>query len=158
MQNAAFAKVYGIQAGFEAKLPAGFGLNGRFNYQKGDEELDDGTTSPLRHAAPFFGLAALTYSAERLKLDLYGTYSAEVSYENLPPEEQAKTYMYALDEDGNPYSPAWYTLNFKAMYQITEIFSVSGGVENLTDVRYRPYSSGISAPGRNFILSLKASF
>jgi hemoglobin/transferrin/lactoferrin receptor protein len=44
------------------------------------------------------------------------------------------------------------------MYQITDIFSVSGGVENLTDVRYRPYSSGITAPGRNFILSLKASF
>ncbi|MFA4862568.1 MAG: hypothetical protein WC605_02230, partial [Bacteroidales bacterium] len=59
---------------------------------------------------------------------------------------------------GNPYSPAWYTLNFKVMYQITDILSVSGGVENLTDIRYRPYSSGITAPGRNFILSLKANF
>lgn len=158
MQNAAFATVYGIQAGLEAKIPAGFGVSARFNYQKGEEELDDGSTSPLRHAAPFFGVASLTYSADKLKLDLYGNYSAEVSYENLPPEEQGKDYMYALDDDGNPYSPAWYTLNFKAMYQITDIFSVSGGVENLTDVRYRPYSSGITAPGRNFILSLKASF
>lgn len=158
MQNAAFATVYGIQAEIEAKIPGGFGFSTQFNYQKGEEELDDGTTSPLRHAAPWFGQSGLSFSADKLKLDFYAVYSGEVSYENLPPEEQGKDYMYAKDKDGNPYSPSWYTFNFKAMYQITDIFSVSGGVENLTDVRYRPYSSGITAPGRNFILSVRASF
>jgi hemoglobin/transferrin/lactoferrin receptor protein len=44
------------------------------------------------------------------------------------------------------------------MYQFTNHLSISAGVENLTDQRYRPYSSGIVAPGRNFILSLKATF
>jgi hemoglobin/transferrin/lactoferrin receptor protein len=29
-------------------------------------------------------------------------------------------------------------------------------LENITDIRYRPYSSGISAAGRNLILSLRA--
>jgi hemoglobin/transferrin/lactoferrin receptor protein len=158
MQNAAFATVYGVQAEIEVKIPGGFGFSSQFNYQKGEEELDDGTTSPLRHAAPWFGMSALTYSADKIKMDLYATYNGEVSYENLPPEEQGKDYMYAKDENGNPYSPAWYTLNFKVMYQITDILSVSGGVENLTDIRYRPYSSGLTAPGRNFILSLRASF
>jgi hemoglobin/transferrin/lactoferrin receptor protein len=158
MQNAAFATVYGIQAGLEAKLPFGFGLSTQFNYQKGEEELDDGTTSPLRHAAPWFGVTALTFSADKIKMDLYANYSGRVLYENLPPEEQAKDYMYALDDEGNPFSPGWYTLNLKMMYQITDIFSVSGGVENLTDIRYRPYSSGITAPGRNFILSVRATF
>jgi hemoglobin/transferrin/lactoferrin receptor protein len=158
MQNAAFATVYGLQAEIEAKIPGGFGFSSQLNYQKGEEELDDGTKSPLRHAAPWFGQSSLTFSAEQLQLDFYATYSGEVGYENLPPEEQDKDYMYAKDNDGNPYSPSWYTFNFKAMYQITDIFSISGGVENLTDVRYRPYSSGITAPGRNFIISLRASF
>jgi hemoglobin/transferrin/lactoferrin receptor protein len=158
MQNAAFATVYGIQADIEVKIPGGFGFSSQLNYQKGEEELDDGTKSPLRHAAPVFGMSSLTFSADKLKMDLYATYSGEVSNENLPPEEQNKDYMYAKDENGNPYTPAWYTLNFKAMYQISDMFSVSGGVENLTDVRYRPYSSGITSPGRNFILSLRASF
>jgi hemoglobin/transferrin/lactoferrin receptor protein len=158
MQNAAFATVYGLQAEVEVKIPLGFGFSTQINYQKGEEELDDGTTSPLRHAAPWFGMTSLTYSADKLKIDFYATYNGEVSFENLPPEEQGKDYMYAKDDNGNPYSPAWYTLNFKVMYQITDILSVSGGVENLTDVRYRPYSSGITAPGRNFILSLRASF
>jgi len=66
--------------------------------------------------------------------------------------------MYASDKDGNPYSPGWYTLNIKAMYVLNDMISVSAGIENLTDIRYRPYSSGLVAPGRNFILSLQAAF
>jgi hemoglobin/transferrin/lactoferrin receptor protein len=158
IQNAANATVYGIQAGVEIKLPEGFGITSQLNWQKGAEELDDGTTSPLRHAAPIFGITSLTYSAHKLKLDFYGMYSGEVPYSKLPQEEQGKNYMYAIDADGNPYSPSWYTLNFKASYQLTEHFSVNGGLENITDRRYRPYSSGLVAPGRNFVISLKASF
>ena len=158
VQNAANASVWGIQVGLEIKLPAGFSFSGHYNYQKGEEELDDGSTSPLRHATPWFGVASLTYTAQKLKLDIYSTFSGEVSDEDLAKEEQAKTYIYASDENGNPYSPGWYTLNFKALYQLNEFFSISGGIENLTDQRYRPYSSGIVAPGRNFILSLKATF
>jgi len=158
IQNAAFATVYGIQAGLEVKLPAGFGFTSQFNYQKGEEELDDGTKSPLRHAAPWFGVSHLTFTSGKLELDLYGIYNGEISYANLAEEERGKAYLYAQDADGNPYSPSWYTLNIKALYQITTNFSVSAGVENLTDQRYRPYSSGIAGPGRNFILALRARF
>jgi hemoglobin/transferrin/lactoferrin receptor protein len=104
VQNAAFATVYGFQAGVEIKHSSGIGLHGRFNYQKGEEELDDGTTSPLRHAAPYFGTAAVFYSGEKFRLDLYSKFSGEVSYENMPQEEISKDYMYARDENGNPYS------------------------------------------------------
>jgi hemoglobin/transferrin/lactoferrin receptor protein len=34
---------------------------------------------------------------------------------------------------------------------------VNTGVENILDYRYRPYSSGIVAPGRNFIVSFRVS-
>lgn len=158
IQNAAFATVYGIQAGLEVKLPAGFGFTTQFNYQKGIEELDNGTKSPLRHAAPWFGISHLTYKANKLELDLYAMYNGEISYANLCEEERGKDYLYAKDADGNPYSPAWYTLNIKALYQITDNFSVSAGVENITDRRYQPYSSGISGAGRNFTLALRARF
>jgi hemoglobin/transferrin/lactoferrin receptor protein len=49
-------------------------------------------------------------------------------------------------------------LNLKVQYQLAALLMLSAGVENLTDQRYRPYSSGIVAPGRNFIVALKASF
>ena len=158
MQNAAYAYVYGIQAGVELNLPADLKILSKFNYQKGEEELDDGSMGPLRHAAPWFGSTHLLWKHERFTADLFGIYNGEIPYEELAPEEQGKDYMYAVDADGNPYCPSWYTLNIKAMYQVTNFLMVSAGIENLTDQRYRPYSSGIVAAGRNFIVSLKGNF
>ncbi|HEY8401788.1 MAG TPA: TonB-dependent receptor [Cytophagaceae bacterium] len=158
IQNAANANVYGIQAGITIKLPAGFEVSSDINYQKGEEELDDGSKSPSRHAPPMFGVTKLTYSANKLNMQLYAVYSGAKKFEDLPEEEKGKTEIYAKDVNGKPWSPSWYTLNFKAMYQFAENYTISAGVENITDQLYRPYSSGIAAAGRNFVLSLRANF
>lgn len=158
VQNAAKASVYGFQAGLEIKLPAGFSFSSDLNFQKGEEELDDQSKSTLRHAAPLFGMSSLTYKAEKLNLQFYTNYQAERKFEDLPFEEQLKDEIYAKDSNGNNFAPSWYTLNLKSMYALTEKLSLSAGVENLTDQRYRPYSSGISGAGRNFVLSLRADF
>lgn len=158
IQNAANAKVYGIQAGIEVKSASGFYFHGDLNFQKGEEELDNGEKSPSRHAAPFFGVGRLGYANSKLDLQLNAQFSDEVSYDNLAEEEKGKPEIYAIDSNGNPYSPCWYTLNLKSMYKLTENFTVTAGLENITDQRYRPYSSGIVAPGKNFILALRAKF
>lgn len=158
IQNAAVAHVYGVQAGVEVKLPKGFGFSTDVNFQKGEEELDNGETSTSRHASPFFGVSRLNYKANKLRMELNVNYQGKYDFDELPEGEKEKTEIYALDENGDPYAPAWYTLNFKALYKLTDTFDVSGGIENLTDQRYRPYSSGISGAGRNFILSITAHF
>nr|WP_299202225.1 TonB-dependent receptor [uncultured Brumimicrobium sp.] len=158
IQNAANANVYGIQAGVDINLSKGFMLTSKFNYQVGEEEMDDGTLSPSRHAAPWFGVTRLSYTYRKLRLEVNAQYQGERSHENLSVSEQGKTDIYALDSNGDTYAPSWYTLNLKAMYQFHENFSVSGGLENITDQRYRAYSSGLSGAGRNFILSLTANF
>lgn len=156
IQNAAVANVYGLQAGLEVKLPAGFSFSSDLNTQRGEEELDDETTSASRHAAPLFGVSRLTYKTGNLNMQFYMAYQGERKFEDLAVEEQSKDEIYAKDANGNNYAPSWYTLNIKAMYELTERFTISAGLENITDQRYRPFSSGISAPGRNFILSLTA--
>ncbi|RYC67143.1 TonB-dependent receptor plug domain-containing protein [Spirosoma sordidisoli] len=158
IQNAAKARVYGLQAGLEFSLPAGLRLSSQFTYQKGDEELDDGTTSPLRHAAPWFGITRLSYTTRKLRLEVYAVYNDAVTNAELPQEELGKDYMYALDAMGKPYTPAWYTLNLKGQYSLNRYLTVNAGLENITDQRYRPYSSGISAAGRNLIISLRGRF
>jgi len=158
IQNAAAAHIYGLQAGLELKLPAGFDLLSDFNYQKGEEELDDGTTSPSRHAAPWFGMTRLVYTSDKLILELATIYQEERKHEDMPEEEKGKTEIYALDANGNTYAPGWYTLNFKAIYRFSAQLSLSAGIENITDQRYRPYSSGISGSCRNFFLSLQTNF
>lgn len=158
IQNAAKANVYGFQASIELKPVKHFMIASQYNYQRGEEEMDSGNSSRSRHAAPPFGVTRLVFSDKKLQLQLYAVYCSEVSYENLNEEERQKPFIYAKDANGKPYSPAWYTLNLKAAYQLSDIFSFSGGLENITDQRYRPYSSGIVAGGRNMMLSLQARF
>ncbi len=158
IQNAAYAKVWGIQADFELMLTKQLMLSSRFNYQKGTEEIDNGTTSPLRHATPWFGVTKLTYMGKKLKIELFANFSGEVSYANLAEEERGKPYIYAIDSNGKPYSPSWYTLNLRSQYQINKTLAISGDIENITNQRYRPYSSGIVAPGLNFIVAVRARF
>jgi hemoglobin/transferrin/lactoferrin receptor protein len=158
IQNASRAEVMGFQAGMEVKLPEGFSIGSRFNWQKGEEEMDDGTVSPSRHVAPWFGVSRLNFERDRLRMRFSVMYSGGVSHENLNPEERDKPEIYATDADGNPYSPAWHTLNLHGDYRMNDHWTISAGVENLSDQRYRPYSSGIVAPGRNFILAARARF
>lgn len=91
-------------------------------------------------------------------MQLYSMYMAERTHEDLPFGEKTKDELYTKDADGNTWAPAWNTLNFKAEYLLSQTFTISSGIENLTDKRYRPYSSGISAPGRNFVFSVRANF
>lgn len=158
LQNAAFAEIYGIQAGLEIALSKQFFLISRYNWQKGTEELDDESTSPSRHAAPAFGLTRLIYQHKKLKMELTAQYSAERSFEEMPEEEKGKPAIYAIDENGNPYSPSWTVFNFNSTFQLHKNLQVMAGVENISDQRYRPYSSGIVASGRNFTFGIKGSF
>ena len=152
IQNAAFAEIYGFHAGFEIDLPLGFYLSSRYNVQIGKEELNNGATTNSRHAAPAFGLSTLGYKKGKIHLQFYAAYSASVPYENLNEEERQKPAIYARDEDGKPYSPDWYTLNMKGMFTVFKSSTLNIGLENLTNQRYRTYSSGIVAPGFNAIV------
>ena len=91
-------------------------------------------------------------------MELNAQYHSAFAFEDLPLTEQDKPYLYAADANGNPYAPAWYTLDFRALYRISETFTLSAGVENLTDQRYRPYSSGLAGAGRNVVLSGRVGF
>ncbi len=158
IQNASSARVYGIQAGLEWALSSRFLLTSRYNWQRGTEELDDESRSPSRHAAPAFGLTRLTYSLNRVKIELSSLYSASVPFDRMPQEERGKPLLYVSDDQGRPYSPSWVIVNLNSSLQISRSITFTAGIENIGDSRYRPYSSGLAAPGRNFVFSLKGGF
>jgi hemoglobin/transferrin/lactoferrin receptor protein len=158
IQNAAFAEVKGIQAGMEVAISKQLLLTSNYNWQKGVEELEDKTTSPLRHAAPNFGATKLRYQGKKMTLELSSQYSAAMPFEKMPQEEIGKPAIYATDTNGNPYSPSWLIVNFAARIPITPSIQINAGIENIGDLQYRGYSSGIVSPGRNFQVSVKGTF
>lgn len=158
IQNAAFAEVKGIQAGLEVALGKHLLLSSNYNWQKGVEELDNSTTSPSRHAAPNFGTTKLRFQSKKMTLELSSQYSSAMPFEKMPQEEIAKPAIYATDANGKPYSPKWMIFNLAARIPISSFLQINAGIENLLDLQYRGYSSGIVSPGRNFQISVKGTF
>jgi hemoglobin/transferrin/lactoferrin receptor protein len=158
LQNVTKINVIGVQAGIELYYK-GFGLRSNISFQDGKEQTPDSLVFyPLRHAAPTFGSTHLTYEyRNKLKADFYVIYNAKMDFDDLALTERVNA-SYARDEANRAYVSGWYTLNFKLAYTPSPFITLSAGVENIADIMYRPYSSGINAPGRNFITSIRVKF
>ena len=126
-----------------------FRSNLSYTFGETDEKI------PMTHIAPLFGSTHLMYKKGGLTMDFFAEYNGEKPFKLFDPAEIAQPEIYATDKNGNPYSPSWYTLNIKTSYVLKKWCELGIGVENILDHRYRPFSSGIVAPGRNFILSLR---
>ncbi|KAA1247675.1 TonB-dependent siderophore receptor [Aquimarina sp. RZ0] len=157
IQNAANARIYGFEAGISYDFARNLTLSSQYTFTGGEEELDDGSISPSRHVAPQFGNTHIKYTGDKWMIDAFAMYNGKFDFEDLAPSQQNNDFLYAKDENGNPYSPSWYTLNIRSQFQFTKSLQSTFTIENITDQRYRPYSSGIAGAGRNFILSLKYS-
>ena len=158
IQNGGKAEIYGFEAGVEINFTKNLQFTSQYNYTGGYQLEENGSRVAVRHVAPQFGNAHLIWEYKKLKLDAYANYNGQFDYEDLAPEEQNKAYLYALDENGNPYSPSWYTLNFGAQYKINKAFQINTSLENISNQRYRTYSSGITAAGINFITAVSYHF
>ena len=158
LQNVARATVTGLQVSTEIYLVPSLSLVSHANWISG-KETDDASDEqvPLRHAPPFYGSTALRYRVKKITAELNSQYNSQIRNRDLAPSEQLKTDIYAKDAEGKPYSPGWYTLNLRGSYQVAKNLLLTAGWENMTNRRYRPYSSGIVAAGSNFIFSIRAS-
>jgi hemoglobin/transferrin/lactoferrin receptor protein len=156
IQNASKAWIYGFEVGAQINFYEQLKLTTQYNVIGGTEE-DKNIEVPVRHVAPNFGNTHLVWHNDKIEIDAFAVYNDELSFYQLAPSETKKDYIYALDANGNPYSPSWYTLNIRTKYKITDDATVVVSLENITDQRYKTYSSGIASPGRNLILSFQYS-
>jgi len=154
LTNAESARIYGGSFTFEYILNNFLRTRHTITVTKGE----DSDHKPVRHVAPLFGNSHLIFRNRSWLIDLYAAYSGRIDYQNLAEPERDKPHLYVPDEQGNPTSPGWWTLNIKSSYKVNNHLRFSGGMENILDKRYRPYSSGVVAPGMNFIFSLIADF
>jgi len=145
--NTGKARIYGFSFSFKGDILPKLGIFSSLNYTNGRDVVED---VPLRHTSPFFGRTAIYYRQKGLLCELNINYSGKKTYDALSPSEQNKIYLYTPDG-----ALAWYTLNLMASYEIKNIFTFNFGIDNILNKHYRTYSSGISAPGRNFIFGMR---
>ncbi|MFY0594419.1 TonB-dependent receptor [Roseivirga sp.] len=148
--NVGEAFIWGISLNISAQLYENITLKSSFTYTDGEDTIEN---LPLRHVTPLFGETSITLTQKKFRSSLIVRYSGGVDFEDLAPSEQNKPQFYTSDG-----ALPWSTLNLNNSYQINDRFSVNLNLENILDTHYRTYSSGISAPGFNAIVSLRAKF
>jgi hemoglobin/transferrin/lactoferrin receptor protein len=111
------------------------------------------TALPLDHIPPTYGRVGLKHDIKKFTAELFTLFNGWKRIEdyNLNGEDNE---IYAT-KDG---MPAWQIWNINTNYQLTKKLNFSFQIENIADLNYRYFASGISALGRNYIVQARYSF
>lgn len=148
--NVGEAYIAGISANLLTDLGNNMTFKGSVTYTKGEDTIEN---IPLRHVVPIFGELSLRYDDKKFKSEFFTRFSGGIAFEDLAPSEQNKPHLYTADG-----ALPWSTLNLRSSYNLNDYFDINLTLENILNTHYRPYSSGISAPGFNMIISLRTTF
>lgn len=121
---------------------------GRVRPQKAGE-----TERPLDHISPVYGRVGFQLNLNRFKGEFFTLFNGPKllrDYSNSGEDN----LQYATSQG----MPAWFTLNIRTQYQVYKYVMLQAGLENILDTHYRYFASGISAPGRNLYLAVRANF
>jgi hemoglobin/transferrin/lactoferrin receptor protein len=152
-QNAAEAYLYGYTLGGRFDFTEALSISGSYNFTYGRVLNSGSTETPLDHIAPAFGRAGILYAKKAVRAEAFVNFSSKKSLSDYS----------SSGEDNLQYAPAdgmpgWYTINLRGSYEINKTFSIQTGVDNLMDIQYRTFASGINAPGRNIFGTLRVRF
>ena len=151
-QNKAKAIVYGFNLNGRIRIMDNTDIAGTYTYTKGT--YNNGVNEmTLDHIPPSYGRLGIKHGNEKWNAEVFSVFNGwkRIADYNLNGEDNE---IYAT-KDG---MPSWMTLNFASYYNPRKNISVGFQIENITDLNYRYFASGISAVGRNYILSCRLSF
>jgi len=151
-QNKAKAVVYGFNVNGSANLSPNTILAATYTYTKGTYQ-NGLVEMPLDHIPPTYGRVGLKHDVKKFSAELFTLFNGWKRIEdyNLNGEDNE---IYAT-KDG---MPAWQIWNINTNYQLTKKLNFSFQIENIADLNYRYFASGISALGRNYLVQARYSF
>ncbi len=147
-QNKAKALIYGWSLNLRADLSKEILLSSALNFTKGS--INDAANTPMDHIPPMFGRSAIKYQKKAIQVEVFSIYNGWKKLADYSPSGE-DNLIYAT-KDG---MPSWWTLNLRSDYQVNKNFTLQFACENILDKNYRNFASGISSPGRNFMITLR---
>ena len=150
LTNGGKAFIIGFSNNLKIKLSNNLILENSISYNTSKDLLNE---RPLRHSPPLFGKTSLSFKKKSLKLTYHIDYNGRKNIVDFSQSELNKLYLYTKDG-----SPSWMTHNLSLNYDYNYFIKFNISIDNIFDIHYRTYSSGISAPGRNINLGLNFKF
>jgi hemoglobin/transferrin/lactoferrin receptor protein len=150
-QNKRQATINGISVIFKSQLTKTILFDASTIYTKGT--IKDDNNTPLDHIPPMVLKSGFTYTTNKLNTGITLLYNSWKRIKNYNPS----------GEDNQQYAPAegmpsWYTLNLKSSYTFSKNLTILASIDNIMDLQYRAFASGINAGGRNYSITLKVWF
>ena len=152
-QNKGRAYLYGYSISLRAELNDQVVITASHNYTHGRVKNEDATKTPLDHIPPAFGRAGFQYNKNGFRSELFTNFSGWKYLSNYS-ESGEDNLQYATAKG----MPSWYTINIRASYDINTVFTVQAGADNLFDLQYRTFASGINSSGRNIFGTVRVKF
>ena len=152
-KNIQKAAIYGVHARVGLQILANLTLNATAHYTYGSI-LSDTASSPLDHIPPFYGRISLDKTInKKWGASVWMIFNGEkpLSLYNVNGEDNL---IYATPTG----MPAWQTLNLSVQLNPKDYMQLSLACENILDMNYRVFSSGISSSGRLIRIQLKYNF
>ena len=149
-QNVQKGRIWGISFMVNGTIGAHFNWDSSINYTKGQELNDNGENLPLAHIPPVYGRTKLGFKLDNLAIQSIFRYnmSKDISqFGGTADNPDLATPKGAL---------GWHTWNLYTELTLNNM-SFSLGLENILDSHYRLFASGVSAPGRNLIFSVRGN-
>ncbi len=147
------AYVWGLSANIGVEINNHFSFYSVVNYTYGRIK-ENPKNYPLDHVAPLFGKTNVLANFGKFTGEIFALYNGtkDSTNYNLRGEDNQ---LYSADKI-NGHNPSWMTVNIRTAYSINKYATVQFAVENIFDKYYRVFASGLSAPGRNFVITLRA--
>ena len=152
-QNKAKAYVFGWSGNASFKITRQLNIEGVATYTEGKYTDQKGVQVPLDHIPPFYGKISINQSFKKGNASVYSLFNGWKKIKDYNPNGE-DNQQYATPEG----MPSWITINAKFEFNIGKQWQTQIALENIFDVNYRYFASGISAPGRNLSLALRKSF
>lgn len=149
-QNVGKALLYGYSVTLRADLSTAWAITVSYNNTHGHVVNENGPNTPLDHIAPAFGRIGVQYNTKKFNSEIFSNFNGW-KYLTSYSSSGEDNLQYATPEG----MPSWYTINLRTSYEVTKNLKVQVGIDNLFDLQYRTFASGINAPGRNIFATLR---
>ncbi len=150
--NANRAYIYGFSGSLSADVTQAFRITSTLTYTYGRLQAEPGEM-PLDHIPPVFGKTSFFLTLPKFRSEFFVQYNGWKRLKDYNPVGE-DNLQYATPEG----VPAWFTLNLRTAYQLHPRVQLQAALENILDRFYRVYASGVSAPGRNLVLTVRGNF
>jgi hemoglobin/transferrin/lactoferrin receptor protein len=166
LQNVALGEISGMYLNAKVRLVKDLWFSGSLTQTQGIYRLNDAAAEqPLDHIPPVYGQASLRWNGKGWFAEaqcLFNGMKKAEDYSSSGEDNQEIQPIGLADINGDGkadgFNPAWQCWNIRGGYQHRSGLTATLAIENVLDLHYRYFASGMSAAGRSVNVSLAYSF